>query len=119
MPGGVATPTIANNPVAFSYVSNGVQFALNMPFVPTMVQFYGGTNSWAWVRGFGFGDATITTPTSANGRSNTACVLDILDGSGIASTNVATTTAVIGLLIGTNTFVNPGSGLNYYGQIYR
>ena len=119
MPSGVATVTISNNPVAHSYVSNGVQFALNMPFVPSMVQYWGGTSSWVWARGLGFGDAILSSPTSVNGITNTGCVLDILDGSGVASTNVATTTAAIGLLIGTNTTVNPGSALQYRGLIYR
>ena len=114
MPSGVATPTIANNPVAHSYVSNGVQFALNMPFVPSAVHYWGGSESWAWARGLPFGQAYGTTTLIA-----TAAVLDFLDGSGLASANVATTTTVIGLLIGTSTTVNPGSALQYRGLIYR
>lgn len=115
MPGGVATPTIANNPVAHSYLGNGAQFALNMPFVPSAVQYWGPTAAWGWVRGLGFGEAiNFSTPTQVIA---TGGVLDILDGSGLATTNVGTTTAVIGLLIGTNSTVN--ASITYRGLIYR
>jgi len=118
MPSGVATTTFSNNPVALSYVGNGAQFALNMPFVPSVCTFWGGTLSWTWARGLGFGVATnMCSPTEA--LIGTGGVLDILDGSGVASTNVGTTTAVIGLLIGTNTIINNGGGVQYRGLIYR
>ena len=118
MPSGVATTTFANNPIAFSYVSNGVQFALNMPFVPSACSFWASTLSWTWQRGLGFGVAlNMCSPTEA--LIATGGVLDVLDGSGVASTNVGTTTATIGLLIGTNTIINNGAGVAYRGLIYR
>ena len=120
MPGGFSTPTFSNNPVAVTYVGNGVQFALNLPFAPTACRFWGATLSWEWCRGMSFGDAKVATGTYSIGtQPETGGVLDVLDGSGIASTNVGTTTQVIGLLIGTNTTVNNGGGVQYRGLIYR
>ena len=119
MPSGVSTTTFANNPVAHSYLSNGSQFALNMPFVPSLCTYWGGSFTWTWARGMGFGTAYVLSGTSILDGGTTGCVLDILDGSGVASTNIGTTTATIGLLIGTNSIVNSGAALQYRGLIYR
>jgi hypothetical protein len=119
MPGGFATVTFANNPICVNYVGTGVQFALNLPFVPSAVEFNSASLSWTWYRGMIFGDAIVATGTRSVSANNLAGVLDVLDGSGVASTNVGTTTAIMGLLIGTNTIVNNGSGQMYFGKIYR
>ena len=118
MPYGVATPTIAMNAVVpFSYPGTGATVALGIGFVPSAVQFWALTTSWSWVRGLAFGDARIFTPSYSLGPI-TGGVLDILIGSGVASANVATTSPVIGLLIGTNTSVN-SPGQTYFGLCYR
>src|SRR3990167_2058694 len=97
---GFATITVANSPVAFTYRGSGATLPLAIGFVPSAVMFWAGTLSWSWVRGLGFGEAySMASPTEA---ISTAGVLDVLDGSGQASTNVATTSQVIGILIGTN-----------------
>ena len=114
---GFATVTVANSPVGFTYVGSGATLALAIGFIPTAVQFWAGTLSWAWVEGLGFGEAySMASPTEA---ISTAGVLDKLNGSGVASTNVGTTSQVIGLLIGTNTQVNNGGGSIYRGLCYR
>ena len=115
---GFATVTIANSPIGFSYVSTGATLPLAIGFVPTAVKFWSGsTVSWAWVRGMGFGEAfSASSPTAAIA---TAGVLDVLDGSGAASTNVGTTSQVIGILLGTDTQVNSGALLAYRGLCYR
>ena len=117
MPYGTYTPTVANSPLPFTYPGTGATVALGIGFIPTSVQFFGATLSWLWVRGMAFGDAHTFTPSWSLGPV-TGGVLDVLDGSGRASTNVGTTSSVIGLLIGTNTAVNsPGS--TYFGLCYR
>ena len=118
MPGGTATPTIANNPVFVGYTGSGLQFALNLPFIPSHCHFAAGTLQWSWYAGMGFGDAILATGSFVI-TPNTGCVLDTLDGSSVASTNVGTTTAVMGLLIGTNTIINNGGAPVYRGLVYR
>ena len=119
MPYGTATPTIGLNAVMpFTYVGTGGVMALGIGFVPSAVQFWSASYSWAWVTGMAFGDAKTATVTVNNGP-NTACVLDGLFGSGLASANTATTSTVIGLLIGTNTVVNNGGAPVYFGLCYR
>lgn len=117
---GVVTSTVANAAfVNFSYLSSGLQMPLDFGFVPTSCEFVGGTSSWSWHRGMAFGEAHIATSTAAI-TTAVAAVLDILDGSGVATTNMATTTVEgIGILIGTNTTVNPGSSLSYRGRAYK
>ena len=118
MPYGTATPTIAMNAVVpFSYPGTGATVALGIGFIPSAVVFYGTTLSWMWVRGMAFGDARTFTPSWSVG-AQTGGVLDILDGSGTASANTATTSSVIGLLIGTNTSVNSPAA-TYFGLCYR
>jgi hypothetical protein len=117
MPYGVATPTIASSPVPFSYPGTGAAVALGIGFIPSAVQFYGGTLSWAWVRGMAFGAAYALSGTAAV-TVVTGGVLDVLDGSGVASANTATTSQVIGLLIGSSSSVNNG-GVTYFGLCYR
>ena len=120
MPYGTATPTIGLNAVMpFSYVGTGAVVALGIGFVPSAVQFWGASYSWSWVTGMAFGDAKIATITNGNSTPNTGGVLDGLFGSGVASANTATTSTVIGLLIGTNTVVNNGGGPTYFGLCYR
>jgi len=118
---GIATPTIANSSIVpLSYVSTGATFALAIGFIPSKVEFYATTNSWVWIRGMAFGDAvTATGSYVSQSDPRTGCVLDVLDGSGVASTNVATTSQTIGLLIGTNSIVNNGAALTYRGVCYR
>lgn len=119
MPYGVATPTIAVSPVPFSYIGTGATLALGIGFIPTSVRFVALTNSWEWTRGMPFGDAMMATTTIGLTSPNTGGVLDVLDGSGIASANTATTSQVCGLLIGTSTIVNNGAALMYRGLCYR
>ena len=116
---GFATVTIANSPVAFTYAGSGATLPLAMGFVPSACTFWGGTYTWTWVRGMGFGTAYVMSGTAITDQGATACVLDILDGSGQASTNVATTSQVIGILLGTNTVVNNGGVVSYRGLCYR
>ena len=118
MPYGTATPTIAMNAVVpFSYPGTGATVALGIGFIPTAVMFLAATQQWFWVRGMAFGDANTAT-TSWSLGPNTGGVLDVLDGSGAASANTATTSSVIGLLIGTNTSVNSPAA-TYFGPCYR
>jgi len=120
MPYGTATPTIGLNAVqGFSYAGTGAAVALGIGFIPTAVQFWGGSLTWSWVRGMAFGDAKVGTSSFGITSPQTGGVLDVLDGSGLASTNTATTSSVIGLLIGTNTIVNNGGGTVYFGLCYR
>lgn len=113
---GFATITFANNPVPFTYIGTGATLPLAIGFVPTSVQFRAVTIGWTWTRGMGFGVAhNICSPTEA--LIPTGGVLDILDGSGVASTNVGTTSKVIGLLLGTSTHVN--TPIQYFGLAYR
>lgn len=118
MPYGTATPTIGNNPVPFTYAGTGATVALGIGFIPTVIQMRAATLGWTWIRGLGFGVAYNTTSPSES-LISTGGVLDILDGSGAASTNVATTSQVIGLLIGTNTIINNGGAPVYYGLAFR
>jgi hypothetical protein len=114
---GFATLTIANSPVPFNYVGTGATLPLAIGFVPSAVTFFGGTaGNWSWVRGQGFGEAYSMV--SGTQIIATAGVLDILNGSGDASANVATTSQVIGLLIGTNSTVNTSAAV-YRGLCYR
>jgi hypothetical protein len=115
---GFATLTIANSPVPFNYVGSGATLPLAIGFVPTHVSFKATTISWEWTRGLGFGVA-FNTVSPTEQLITTGGVLDILDGSGDATANVGTTSTVIGLLIGTNTIINNGSGQTYYGLCYR
>ena len=117
MPYGVATLTIANSPVPFRYAGTGATVALGIGFIPTSVFFWGTSSTWAWSQGQSFGDAKTATVNWTIGPV-TGGVLDTLNGSGVASTNVATTSSVIGLLIGTNTSVN-SPGDTYFGVCYR
>lgn len=114
MPYAVSTPTIADSPVAFSYVSSSSSFCLDLPFVPSAVQVWSSTNTWTWFRGLGFGQAIGSTT-----FISTAGVLDFVDGSGVASANIGTTTKVIGLVLGTSSIVNNGAALQYYGLAHR
>jgi hypothetical protein len=102
---GVATPTIGNSPLPFSY-QGGQGPVLNIGFIPSMVMFSHATQSWHWVRGFGFG--VVQTFASSPTAVATGGVLDILDGSGVASPNISTTTIAIGLVLGTSTVVSAG-----------
>ncbi len=113
---GFATVTIANSPVHFTYVGSAAALALAIGFVPTSVEFRSATLGWTWTRGMGFGVA-FNTNSPTEQLITTGGVLDILTGSGQASTNVATTSSVIGLLIGTNTNIN--SPATWYGKCYR
>ena len=120
MPIGVATPTIGLNAVVpFSYQGSGGVMALNFGFIPSACVFYTGTASWSWVRGMAFGQASIASGSFGSATTPVAAVLDILDGSGAASANTATTSQVIGLLIGTNTVVNNAGLGDYRGLVYR
>lgn len=92
--------------------------ALGIGFIPSAVTFWSLSLQWSWVRGMAFGDARIATSAWGVGAT-TGGVLDILDGSGVASANTATTSSVIGLLIGTNTTVNAAGGPTYFGLCYR
>ena len=114
---GFATITFANSPTPFTYVPTGATLPLAIGFIPTAVQFWSVSASWSWARGMAFGDAKTATVNNTIGPV-TGGVLDVLDGSGLASANVATTSSVIGLLIGTNTQVNSG-GSSYFGLCYR
>ena len=115
---GFATVTVANSPVGFTYVGSGATLALAIGFIPTAVRFRAGTLGWEWYRGLGFGEAYNTSsPTEA--LIATGGVLDVLDGSGNATANVATTSQVIGLLIGTNTHINNGGAIVYRGLAFR
>ena len=117
---GVATPTIGLNAVVpFSYQGTAAVQALNFGFIPSGCQFWAGTISWAWVRGMSFGQAWVSSGTAVAAGGDTAAVLDILDGSGVATANTATTSQVIGLLIGTNTIVNNAGVGDYRGVAYR
>jgi hypothetical protein len=116
---GFATPTIVNSPVPFSYIGTGATLPLAIGFVPNAVRFWAGSLSWEWCDGMAFGQAKTATLTYSIENPVTGGVLDKLTGSGRATTNVATTSSVIGLLIGTNTTVNNGAGLQYFGLCYR
>ena len=117
---GVASPTTAvNSFVPFNYTGTAATLPLAIGFIPSAVMFWGSTYSWTWVRGMAFGDAKTATITFGNSNPNTACVLDVLDGSGNASTNVATTSKTIGILLGTNTVVNNGGSVVYFGLCFR
>ncbi len=116
---GVASPTTAvNSVVPFNYQGTAATLPLAIGFIPSAVMFWGGTLSWSWVRGMGFGDAKVVSGTAANATAQTACVLDVLDGSGNASPNVATTSKTIGILIGSSSIVNNG-GQVYFGLCFR
>lgn len=114
---GFATVTFATSPMAFTYVPTGAALPLAIGFVPTAVYFWSVSASWSWCQGMAFGDAHTATVNNTIGPV-TGGVLDALTGSGRPSTNVATTSTVIGLLIGTNTQVNSG-GSSYFGLCYR
>ena len=117
MPYGTATPTFASTAMGFTYAGTGATVALGIGFIPTAVQFWSLSLSWSWVRGLAFGDARVATSAWSIGAT-TGGVLDVLDGSGAASANTATTSQVIGLLIGTSTVVN-NVGATYFGLCYR
>ena len=114
------TPTVALNAVQpFAYVGTGATLQLNIGFIPSAVMVWGTTYTWSWVKGMAFGDAKTGTITFGNSSPNTGGVLDVLDGSGVATANTATTTVAIGLLIGTNTIVNNGGAPQYFGLAFR
>ena len=118
MPYGVATPTIGMNAgVAFQYVGTGATVALGIGFIPSRVTFESASYTWTWTDGMSFGDAKTATVSWTIGPT-TGGVLDKLTGSGRASTNVATTSSVIGLLIGTSTVIN-NPAATYFGYCFR
>lgn len=114
---GVMTPTIANSPVPFSYQGNGTSnFCLNLGFIPQGILAFNGTTSWAWVNGMAFGHVYAISSGSW-GTADTGGVLDTVNGSGVATTNIATTTKAIGLVLGTSTAVQAGG--TWFGLAFR
>ena len=113
---GFSTVTVANSPLPFTYQATSAALPLAIGFIPTAVYFWGVSSTWSWCRGMAFGDAHTASVNFTIGPV-TGGVLDILDGSGRASPNVATTSPVIGLLIGSNTQVNAGG--TFFGLCYR
>lgn len=104
--------------VPFSYLSTGAAQCVDLGFIPQYITATGGTNTWVWNPNMTqFGTAflwTVATATIATG-----CVLDTIDGSGVATTNIATTTKAVGIVLGTNSFVNSGAALRYTGFAIR
>ena len=110
---GVATITAAvDSHVLFSYPAGGGALCLNIGFIPSYITMNNGTSTWAWARGVGFGNVLVSSPTASTGG-----VLDVLDGSGIATANIATTTKAIGLVVGTSTAITNGG--TYLGLAFR
>lgn len=113
---GIASPTIGQNAYAmYTYVSTGAGLCLDIGFIPQYCRFVSASNTWEWHSNMSFGQATTDGATLVS----TGGVLDTINGSGQATTNIATTTRAVGLVVGTNIVVNNGGLLTYTGFALR